>query len=85
MKKHIKVSSSKFRLLNLLLQMDPDLIDLEHFEPEQDGNRVHEAINPKTGFKYDVVSLPRSFLLSHLEEFSNYFNRMAMLESRSVS
>ena len=85
MKKQNKVSSRISRLLNLLQIMDPEQIDLEHFGQVQDENQVHEAISPKTGLEYDVVFLRQHVLLSHLEEFSNYFNRLAMLESRSVS
>jgi hypothetical protein len=81
MKKRTQVRSQKGRPIGEVPCNDPDQVDFERFHRNIIGPCQHESIDPETSFKYDAIFLTGQFLTTHLEEFSNYFNRLASLEA----
>ena len=44
------------------------------------GNHKTEAIDPETGLAYEEVLLTGKIVLEHIEEFPDYFTRLAKLK-----
>ena len=85
MKKRIWVRSQRSKLIEQLRNVDGGLADLVNFGQAPIGTWLRESMDPETGLEYDVVFLNGQVLLRHLEEFSNYFSRLAMLEATSAA
>jgi hypothetical protein len=80
MKKRKHISSDEARRIGEALHMDWDQVDLEQFR--QDLMRDHEqgVIDPEAGLTYDGVLLTGKVVLAHMQEFPDYFTRLAKLK-----
>ena len=80
MKKRKQISSDEARRIGESLHIDWDQIDLEQFRQGLMGNHEQEAIDPETGLTYDGVLLTGKVILDHIQEFPDYFTRLAKLK-----
>ncbi len=80
MKKPKHISRVQARRVGESLHIDWEQIDLEEFRQGLMGNHKPGAIDPETGLAYDDVLLTGKIVLAHMEEFPDYFTRLAKLE-----
>jgi hypothetical protein len=83
MKKRKQISSDEARRIGESLHIDWDQIDLEQFRQGLMGNHEQEAIDPETGLTYDGVLLSGKLVLAHMQEFPDYFTRLAKLKAEA--
>jgi len=83
MKNQKQISSEEARRIGESLHLDWDQVDLEQFRQGLMGNHEQEAIDPETGQTYDGVLLSGKLVLAHMEEFPDYFTRLAKLKSEA--
>jgi hypothetical protein len=83
MKKRKQISSDEARRIGESLHIDWDQVDLEQFRQGLMGNHEQEAIDPETGLTYDGVLLSGKLVLAHMQEFPDYFTRLARLKAEA--
>ena len=83
MKKRKQISSDEARCIGESLHIDWDQVDLEQFRQGLMGNHEQEAIDPETGLTYDGVLLSGKLVLAHMQEFPDYFTRLARLKAEA--
>ena len=79
MKKQKLISSEEAKRIGEALQIDWDQIDLEQFRQGLIGNNPGNS-DPETGPIYDGVLMTGKVVLTHMQEFPDYFSRLARLE-----
>jgi uncharacterized protein DUF5661 len=80
MKKRKQISIDEARRVGESLHIDWEQVDLEEFRQGLMGNHKPGAIDPETGLAYDSVLLTGKIVLAHMEEFPDYFTRLAKLK-----
>ncbi len=80
MKKRKQISIDEARRVGESLHIDWEQVDLEDFRQGLMGNHKPEAIDPETGLAYEDVLLTGKIVLAHMEEFPDYFSRLAKLK-----
>ena len=80
MKKRKQISTEAARRVGESLHIDWEQVDLEEFRQGLMGNHKPGAIDPETGLTYDSVLLTAKIVLAHMEEFPDYFTRLAKLK-----
>ena len=80
MKKRKQISIEEARRVGESLHIDWEQVDLEEFRQGLMGNHKTGAIDPETGLAYDSVLLTGKVVLAHIEEFPDYFTRLARLK-----
>jgi hypothetical protein len=80
MKKRRQVSLDQAKRVGESLHIDWEQVDLEEFRQGLMGNDKPGAIDPDTGLAYDSVLLTGKIILAHMEEFPDYFTRLAKLK-----
>jgi hypothetical protein len=80
MKKRKKISSDEAQRVGESLHIDWEQVDPEQFRQGLMGNHPQEAVDPETGLTYDGVLLTGKVVLAHMQEFPDYFTRLAKLK-----
>ena len=80
MKKRKQLSSEEAKRIGEALHIDWDQVDLEQFRQDLMGNHNQGSIDPETGLTYDGVLLTGKVVLDHMQEFPDYFTRLAKLK-----
>ena len=83
MKKRKQISSDEARRIGESLHIDWDQIDLEQFRQGLMGNHDREAMDPETGSTYDGVLHSGKLVLTHMQEFPDYFTRLEKLKEEA--
>lgn len=83
MKKRKQISSDEARRIGESLHIDWDQVDLEQFRQGLMGSHEQEAVDPETGLTYDGVLLSGKLVLAHMQEFPDYFTRLAKLKAEA--
>jgi hypothetical protein len=81
MKKQKQISSAEAKRIGESLYIDWDQVDLEQFRQGLMGNHKPEAIDPDMRQSYDCVLLTGKIVLTHMQEFPDYFTRLEKLEA----
>ena len=80
MKKRKQISSEEARRIGESLHIDWDQVDLEQFRQDLMGDQKQETTDPETGLIYDGVLLSGKIVMAHIQEFPDYFTRLAKLK-----
>jgi len=80
MKKRKQISLGDAKRVGESLHIDWEQIDLEEFRQGLMGKHKPGAIDPETGLTYDGVLLTGKVVLEHMQEFPDYFTRLAKLK-----
>jgi hypothetical protein len=80
MKKRKQISIGEAKRVGESLHIDWEQVDLEEFRQGLMGNHKPGAIDPETGLAYEDVLLTGKIVLAHMEEFPDYFTRLAKLK-----
>ncbi len=80
MKKRKQISIDEAKRVGESLHIDWDQVDLEEFRQGLMGNHKEGAIDPETGLTYEDVLLTGKVVLAHMQEFPDYFTRLAKLK-----
>jgi hypothetical protein len=83
MKKRKQISSEQAQRVGAALHLDWNQVDLEQFRQGLMGNHDQEAMDPETGLTYDGVLLSGKLVLSHMQEFPDYFTRLEKLKAEA--
>ena len=83
MKKRKQISSDEAKRIGESLHIDWDQVDLEQFRQGLMGNHKPGGMDPETGPAYDGVLLAGQIVLAHVQEFPDYFTRLAKLKSEA--
>jgi hypothetical protein len=81
MKKRKQISTDEAKRVGESLHIDWEQVDLEEFRQGLMGNHKEGAIDPETGLTYEGVLLTGKVVLAHMEEFPDYFTRLARLKA----
>ena len=81
MKKRKQISSEEAKLIGESLHIDWDQVDLEQFRQGLIGKYKPETVDPEAGPAYDGVLLTGQVVLAHMQEFPDYFTRLAKLKA----
>ena len=79
MKKQKQISSEEAKQIGEALHIDWEQVDLEQFRQGLMGTKPGN-IDPETGPIYDGVLMTGRVVLTHMQEFPDYFTRLAKLE-----
>ena len=80
MKKRTQISAAEAERVGECLQIDWEQVDLEEFRQGLMGNHKPGDIDPETGLAYESVLLTGKVVLAHMDEFPDYFTRLAKLK-----
>ena len=80
MKKRKYISLSRARSVGEALHIDWGQVDLEEFRRGLMGHRK-EAIETETELTYQGLLLTGKVVLAHMQEFPDYYSRLAKLEA----
>jgi hypothetical protein len=80
MKKRKQISSDEAKRIGEALHVDWEQVDLEQFRQGLMGEHEQAAIDPETGLTYEGVLLTGKVVLAHMQEFPDYFTRLAKLK-----
>lgn len=75
-----KQSADQAKRIGESLHNDWEQVDLEEFRQGLMGNYKPEAIDPESGLAYDSELLTGKVVLAHMEEFPDFFTRLAKLK-----
>jgi len=81
MKKRKQISSEEAKRIGESLHIDWDQVDLEQFRQDLMEDRRQEAVDHETGLTYDGVLLSGKIVMAHIQEFPDYFTRLARLKT----
>jgi hypothetical protein len=80
MKKRTHISLEQARRVGEALHIDWEQVDLEEFRQGLMGHR-REAIESEMGLTYRHLLLTGKVVLAHMQEFPDYYSRLAKLEA----
>ena len=80
MKKRKNISSEEAQRIGEALHIDWDQVDLEQFRQGLMGEVDQANMDPETGRTYDSVLLSGKLVAAHMQEFPDYFTRLAKLK-----
>jgi len=81
MKKRKQISLDEAKRIGESLYFDWDQVDLERFRRDLMEDQTRRAMGPETGSAYDGVLLTGKVALAHMQEFPDYFSRLAKLKA----
>lgn len=81
MKKRKQISSEEARRIGEALHIDWGQVDVEQFRQDLAEDQKQETIDPETGLIYDGVLLSGKIVMAHIQEFPDYFTRLARLRT----
>jgi hypothetical protein len=76
-----EISSEEAKRIGESLYIDWDQVDLEQFRQGLMGKLVQGRTDPGTKPLYDGVLMTGKIVLNHMQEFPDYFTRLAQLEA----
>ncbi|RJP51027.1 MAG: hypothetical protein C4583_09540 [Anaerolineaceae bacterium] len=85
MKKRKQISLDEARHIGESLYIDWDQVNLEQFHQGLMGNHKPGAIDPETELLYEGVLHTGKLVLAHMQEFPDYFTRLAKLKAEVES
>ncbi len=80
MKKRKQISLDEAKRIGESLHVDWDQVDLEQFRQDLLKNHPPGSMDPETGLTYDGVLLSGRVVLAHMQDFPDYFTRLAKLK-----
>jgi hypothetical protein len=80
MKKRKQISLEQVRRVGEALHIDWQHVDLEEFRQGLMGHGK-EAVENETGLAYQDLLLTGKVVLAHMQEFRDYYSRLAKLEA----
>ena len=83
MLRHPYFSKEDARRVGDILQIDWTQIDLEQFRRGMDIELEHGRDNPITDVTHDDAVLTGKIALAHLNEFPDYYTRLAKMEQEA--
>jgi hypothetical protein len=83
MKKRKQISLDEAKRIGEALHIDWEQVDLEQFHQSLTGKHKLEPMDPETGLIYDGVLLTSKVVMTHMEEFPDYFTRLAKLREEA--
>ena len=83
MKKRKQISLDDAKRIGDSLYIDWNQIDLEQFRQGLMGDPKQGTMDPETGPAYDGVFLTGKVVLAHIQEFPDYFTRLAKLKAEA--
>jgi hypothetical protein len=81
MKKRKQISLDEAKRIGESLYIDWDQVDLEQFRRGVMENKRRTVGDPETGLTDDTIFLIGKLVLSHAEEFPDYFTRLEKLKT----
>lgn len=81
MKRRKQISSEEAKLIGESLYIDWDQVDLDQFHQGLLGKSKQRTLDPQTELAYDGVLLTGQIVLAHMQEFPDYFTRLAKLKA----
>ncbi len=81
MKKRKQVSVEEAKRIGESLHIDWEQVDLEQFRQGLMGKHERTVMDPETGLTFDGVLLTGKVVLAHMDEFPDYFTRLAKLKA----
>ena len=75
-----KITDDEARQVRVSLGIDDDKFDLEQFRLGLEVELEHGARNPLTDVTHDDLALTGKIAWAHLNEFPDYYTRLAKLE-----
>jgi len=81
MKKQKQLSAEEAKRIGDSLYIDWDQVDLEQFRKGLMGNHKQGSIDPVTELTYDGMLLSGKVVLTHMEQFPDYFNRLEKIKT----
>ena len=79
MKKRKQISLDEAKRIGESLYIDWDQIDLEQYRQGLMGNHKQATVDPETGLAFEGLLLSGQLVLTHLQEFPDYFTRLEKL------
>jgi hypothetical protein len=80
MKRQKQISLEEAKLIGESLQIDWGQVDLEQFRQGLMGKPSQTYMDPETEPIYESVLQTGQVVWTHIQEFPDYFNRLAKLE-----
>lgn len=84
MKKRKPLSSAEAKRIGDSLYIDWARVDLEQFRQGLMGNHKQGTMDTESGLMYDAVLQTGKVVLAHMQEFPDYFTRLAKLKAEFV-
>jgi len=81
MKKRKQISLDEAKRIGDSLYIDWNQVDLKQFRQGLMGNHKQGAMDPETELIYDGVLSTGKVVLAHMQEFPDYFTRLAKLKA----
>lgn len=81
MKKRKQISSEEAKRIGDSLYIDWNQVNLEQFRQSLMGNHEEGGMDYETGRIYESVLLTGKVVMTHLQEFPDYFTRLAKLKA----
>lgn len=75
-----KITDDEAREVRISLGIDDDRVDLEQFRLGLEVELEHGARSPRTDVTHDDLGLTGKIAWAHLNEFPDYYTRLAKLE-----
>ena len=79
MKKRKQISLDEAKRIGESLYIDWDQIDLEQYRQGLMGNHKQATVDPETGLAFEGLLLSGQLVLTHMQEFPDYFTRLEKL------
>ena len=83
MKKRKQISLDEAKRIGESLYIDWDQIDLEQYRQGLMGNHKQATVDPETGLAFEGLLLSGQLVLTHMQEFPDYFTRLAKLKAEA--
>jgi hypothetical protein len=81
MKMQEQISLDEAKRIGEALHIDWEQVDLGQFHQGLMGDHIQGTMNPETELTYDGVLLSGKVVLAHMQEFPDYFTRLAKLKA----
>ncbi|MCJ7434536.1 MAG: hypothetical protein MUO77_13705 [Anaerolineales bacterium] len=81
MKKRKKISPDEAKRIGDSLYIDWEQVDLEQFRQGIMGTHTQGTMDPEAKLTYDGVLQSGKIVLAHMQEFPDYFTRLAKLKA----
>lgn len=83
MKKRKRISLDEAKRIGESLYIDWDQIDVEQYRQGLMGNHKQATVDPETGLAFESLLLSGQLVLTHMQEFPDYFARLEKLRAEA--
>jgi hypothetical protein len=83
MKKRQQISADEAKRIGESLYIDWGQVDMEKFRQGLMGNHQPGAVDPETEQTYGGLLMTGKLVLAHMQEFPDYFARLAKLKAEA--